>query len=381
MRVKKQEAGGKKQEARIGGSANQRISESASKRIDTPTTHNPEPTTQHSALSTQHSALLSVVIVSWNVRELLRRALASVVASWGDVPGLEVIVVDNGSQDGSPTMVAQEFPQARLILNTDNRGYGAANNQGLDAASGEFLLVLNPDIEAVDDALPRLVDVMRAQPDIGMLGPQLLWPDGSVQSSRRNFPTLPVLFLESTWLEKLMPRQISRHYYVQDRPDDAMQDVDWITGAAMLTRRAVLEQVGGFDAGFFMYSEELDWCRRVKAAGWRVAYCSEARIVHHEGKSSEQVVAARHVYFQSSKVRYTRKYHGKGVAEVLRLWLMGQYVWQIALEGIKWLIGHRRDLRAARIAAYRQVLKSGLRQTGPVQERGRGGEGGDKVTR
>ncbi|MBN2003328.1 MAG: glycosyltransferase family 2 protein [Anaerolineae bacterium] len=305
---------------------------------------------------------LSVIIVSWNVRDLLRRALTSVYASWGERPGLEVIVVDNASQDDSVAMVRQEFPQVHLIVNSQNHGYGAANNRGLAIASGEFVLVLNPDIEALDDALPRLVSCAQAQPDAGMLGPHLLWPDGKTQSSRRRFPTLPVLFLESTWYEALAPRKLLQRYYVQDQTDTASQDVDWITGAAMLTRRAVIASVGGFDEGFFMYSEELDWCRRVKEAGWRVSYCPDAHIVHHEGKSSEQVVAARHIYFQSSKVYYTRKYHGAAIAETLRLWLLGQYLWQMGLEGIKWLAGHKRDLRAARLNAYKQVIESGLRQ-------------------
>ena len=112
-----------------------------------------------------------------------------------------------------------------------------------------------------------------------------------------------------------------------------------------------------------MYSEELDWCRRFREAGWRVVYLPAAQIVHHVGKSSEQVVAARHIHFQTSKVRYFRKYHGSPAAEALRLFLLGNYVWQLGLEGAKWLLGHKRTLRAQRIAAYRQVLRSGLRGT------------------
>jgi len=307
------------------------------------------------------SAVLSVIIVNWNVRDLLQRALASVYASWDGKPGLEIIVVDNASHDGSVAMLRADFPEVVVIANTENRGFPGGNNQGLAAATGDFLLLLNPDTEIIADALPRMVKYLQAHPDVGMVGPQLLNPDGSVQSSRRHFPTLPVLFLESTWLEKLAPRKLLRYYYAQEQPDDLVQNVDWITGAAMLTRRETFTQVGGMDEGFFMYSEELDWCRRIREAGWRVVYFPEARIVHHEGKSSEQVVAARHIYFQSSKVRYTRKYHGKATAEILRFWLLSQYGGQIAVESAKWLIGHRRDLRAARIAAYRQVLKSKLR--------------------
>ncbi len=304
--------------------------------------------------------LLSVIIVSWNVRALLRQALASLYASWGPRPGLEVIVVDNASTDGSAALVAADFPQVRLIANATNRGFTGGNNQGLDVARGDYLLVLNPDTEIIGDALQQLVDYLDAHPDVGMVGPQLLNPDGSVQSSRRRLPTLPILFLESTWLQWLAPRRLLRRYYVADRPADREQPVDWITGAAMATRRAVWEQVGGFDEGFFMYSEELDWCRRIGAAGWRVVYLPSAQIIHHEGKSSEQVVLARHIHFQTSKIRYTRKYHGAGWAALLRYWLLGQYLWQLGLEGIKWLLGHRRDLRAARLAAYRQVLRHGL---------------------
>ena len=171
-------------------------------------------------------------------------------------------------------------------------------------------------------------------------------------------------FCESTWLEGYAPRRLLERYYVLDQPDDAVQDVDWVTGAAMMARREAIAQVGPMDAGFFMYSEELDWCRRFREAGWRVVYLPTAQIVHHVGKSSEQVVAARHIHFQTSKVRYFRKYHGPLVAETLRLFLLGNYVWQLGLEGTKWLLGHRRPLRAERIAAYRQVLQSGLRPEG-----------------
>ncbi|MFN2286093.1 MAG: glycosyltransferase family 2 protein [Anaerolineae bacterium] len=323
------------------------------------------------------SAVLSVIIVNWNVRDLLQRALTSVYASWDNRMGLEVIVVDNASHDDSVAMLRTTFPDVQVIANTENRGFTGGNNQGLAAATGEYLLLLNPDTEIIADALPRMVDYIRAHPDVGMVGPQLLNPDGSVQSSRRHFPSLPVLFLESTWLEKLTPRKLLRHYYAQAQPDDAIQDVDWITGAAMLARREAFAQVGGMDEGFFMYSEELDWCRRIRDTGWRIVYFPEARIVHHEGKSSEQVVPARHIYFQSSKVRYTRKYHGSAIAEILRIWLLAQYVWQIGVEGAKWLIGHRREMRAARIAAYRQVLKSKLRITNYESANERIGEATD----
>ncbi len=312
---------------------------------------------------------LSIVIVNWNVRDLLRRCLLSIQST-----NTEIIIVDNASSDGSVGMVQAEFPGVHLITNTDNRGFPAANNQGLAIAQGRYVLLLNPDTEIVGDALATMVAYADAHPDVGLIGPQLLNADGSVQSSRRRFPTLLTAFFESTWLKGYAPRRLLERYEFLDRPDDAVQDVDWVTGAAMMARREAIEQVGPMDAGFFMYSEELDWCRRFRESstgssgrcGWRVVYLPTAQIIHHVGKSSEQVVAARHIHFQTSKVRYFRKYHGPLVAETLRLFLLGNYVWQLGLEGTKWLLGHKRSLRAERVAAYRQVLCSKLRPRLPA---------------
>ncbi len=317
-----------------------------------------------------HHPRLSVIIVSWNVRDLLKRALESVYASWAHASGMEVLVVDNASDDGSPEMVEAAFPQAILQRNETNLGFASANNQGLRLARGDYLLLLNSDTEVLDDGLAQMVGYLDAHPQVGLVGPHLLNGDGTTQSSRRRFPTLPILFLESTWLQGLMPRHLLDRYYVADVSDAEEQLVDWVTGAAMLVRREVIGDVGLLDPGFFMYSEELDWCRRIHQAGWDIGYTPSAEIVHYGGKSSEQVTPARHVYFQSSKIRYARKYHGVVVAELLRLWLLGQYVWQSALEGAKWLLGHRRELRAARLEAYRHVIQSRLHQptTPPEQQ-------------
>ena len=302
---------------------------------------------------------LSVVIVNWNVRDLLRQCLRLILDT--QCLTLETIVVDNASTDGSVEMVRAEFSGVHLIANADNRGFPAANNQGIAAAQGGYVLLLNPDTALVGDALATMVAFANANPDVGIVGPQLLTSDGSVQSSRRRFPTLLTAVFESTWLQPHAPRRLLERYYVLDRPDDVVQDVDWLYGAALMARREAIEQVGLMDEGFFMYSEELDWCRRFREAGRRVVYLPTAQIVHHGGKSSEQVAAARHIHFQTSKVRYFRKYHGRVAAEALRLFLLGNYVWQLALEGAKWLLGHKRPLRASRIVAYRQVLGSKLR--------------------
>jgi len=328
---------------------------------------------------------LSVVIVSWNVSDLLRRCLRSVHKVGTDSAGgqtadsdswREVIVVDNASSDDSVEMVRGQFPEVQLIVNRSNRGFPAAVNQGIETSRGHYVLVLNPDTEILGDALTELVLFADQHPDIGMIGPQLLNADGSLQSSRRRFPTLATAFVESTWLEfaaldvqstalgerATAPlRRLLERYRFADRPAAATQDVDWITGAAMLARREAIDDVGLMDEGYFMYSEELDWCRRFREAGWRVVYLPAAQIVHHVGKSSEQAVPMRHIHFQTSKIRYFRKYHGPIAAGTLRWFLLANYIWQLGTEGAKWLVGHKRPLRAQRIGAYRQVIASGLR--------------------
>ena len=302
---------------------------------------------------------LSIVILNWNVRELLERCLASIR------PGrlcVETIVVDNASSDDSVAMVRANYPAAIVIANSTNRGFTGGNNQGIAASHGRYVLVLNPDTESLDNALEALVAYLEVHADVGALGPQLLNPDRSLQSSRRRFPTLRTAFFESTWLQGLAPRRWLHHFYMDDVSPDVTQEVDWLNGACTLFRRSTLDQVGLYDEqNFFMYSEELDLCRRIKAAGWKIVYLPEAKVMHHIGKSSEQVNAARHVYFQTSKVRYFRKYHGPHVARSLRWFLLGSYRWQIGLESLKGALGHKPELRRQRVEVYRQVIRSGLK--------------------
>jgi len=303
---------------------------------------------------------LSVVVVSWNVSELLQQCIESIRRTQGAL-NVEVIVVDNASTDDTVATVRERFPDVCLIANEENRGFPAANNQGIAVAEGRHVFLLNPDTKVLDDSLERLVDYLDQHQRVGIVGPQLLTGKGEVQSSRRRFPTLATAIFESTWLQSMAPEGVLDHYYVRDRPGDEVQEVDWLYGAALMARREAVDEVGPLDEGFFMYSEELDWCRRFVEAGWRVVYLPEAQVVHYGGKSSDQVVAARHIHFQTSKVRYFRKYHGAFVSELLRVYLLLSYAWQWLLEGAKWLLGHKRSLRKERLAAYAAVLRSGLR--------------------
>ena len=274
----------------------------------------------------------------------------------------QVIVVDNASNDGSVTMLKEEFPQVQLIANEENVGFTRGNNQGIVCSDGRYVLLLNPDTEIVGDALGEMVAYVEAHQRVGALGPQLLDLDGQVQSSRRRFPSLRTAYMESTFLQQWFPESDAlKSYYILDSSDDEIQAVDWIVGACLLMRRETLEEVGLLDEMFFMYSEELDWCYRAKKLGWEVVYFPTAQVTHHMGKSSEQVLPVRHIQFQRSKVLFFKKHHGYWGGEALRLFLLATYVWQLILEALKWLVGHKRPLRHQRVVAYWQVLRSGLR--------------------
>lgn len=307
--------------------------------------------------------MLVILIVSWNVRELLRSCLLSLQRYPATSHTQHIVVVDNASADGTVEMLRADFPAVHCIANSQNRGFTGGNNDGLgwiDAqfgTSADYILLLNPDTEVTPAALDTLLAYADAHPQVGIVGPQLRYPDGSIQSSRRRFPTLRTAMVESTWLQAIAPRRWLDAFYVRDRADGDTCAVDWIVGAAMLTRQSAYAKTGGLDEkSFFMYSEELDWCRRMVLAGWQVVYHPAAVIIHHEGQSSQQVSARRMLNFNRSKVRYFAKHHGKTQAALLRVSLQAQFLWQMGLEAAKWLAGHRRPLRAERIQAYWKTI-------------------------
>jgi hypothetical protein len=303
---------------------------------------------------------ISIIVVNWNVKALLCQCLHSLLTAAQTSPHLttEIIVVDSASSDGSAELVRREFPQVRLIASEKNLGYAGGNNTGVAAARGRYLFLLNPDTVVQPEALGHMVSYLEAHLQVGAVGPRLLWPDGTTQSSRRRFPTLGSLFWESTLLGQWFPHnRHAQRYHLADQSPEQTQKVDWVVGAAMMIRREAWQQVGPIDSNFFMYFEETDWCYRCTQAGWEIHYLPVARVTHYEGKSSEQVVAERTLRFQRSKLYYARRYFGPAWAALLRLFLWATFVWQWAEESAKWLIGHRRSLRRERMRAYAQVLR------------------------
>jgi len=300
---------------------------------------------------------LSVIIVSYNTRELLRGCLGSVLA---DVdPGLEyeVIVVDNASADGSVAMIRDSFAQVRLLANSQNRGFAASNNQAIRQSSGQYVILLNPDTLVRKGALASLMAALEERRDAGVVGPKLLFPDGSFQHSAFTFPTLAMILLDFFPLHyRLLDSGINGRYprglYERAEPFP----IDHPLGAALMVRRAVIDEVGLLDESFFMYCEEIDWCLRIKEAGWRILCVPRAEIVHHVGQSTRQFRDEMYVELHRSRYRLYQKHYGAGFRRVAR-WLVALGVWSQGLRA-RWAAarGHldQRDLEM-RMRAYREV--------------------------
>ena len=303
---------------------------------------------------------VTVVIVSWNVRAFLARCLATVYREAQAAPfATQIVVVDNGSTDGTLDMLARQFPQVSVLASSSNCGFGAANNRALARCASLYALVLNPDTELLPGALAGLVAELEEHPEAAVCGPLLLNADRSVQSSRRRLPRAVTGFVESTLVQRFLPHlTLLRQYYAADRPDDVAQEVDWVTGAAMLVRMSAARQVGLFDEGFFMFSEELDWCWRFRRAGWTVRYTPAARIIHYGGQSTGQVPLRRQLLFLHGRYRLYRKYFGRVLELALRGFIFGTYVAQLLEEAVKLLYRvEQRSLRAERARAFVHILR------------------------
>jgi N-acetylglucosaminyl-diphospho-decaprenol L-rhamnosyltransferase len=221
-------------------------------------------------------ATVSVVVVAYNAMPWLERCLESVA-------GHELIVVDHGSSDDSVEVARRHGAR---VIEQENRGFGAGNNAGMRAASGDYVLLLNSDAWVVGDAIDRLVAFADARPAAAIVGPRLRNEDGSLQRSARGFPSLWRLATEYFFLRKLAPRsQLLNALYAGGFDHASVREVDWLYGAALLVRRAAADAVGLFDESFFMFSEETDWCYRFRAAGWKVLFLPDAEVVHVGGAS------------------------------------------------------------------------------------------------
>jgi len=247
--------------------------------------------------------------LNWNNRRDLVICLHSILNLGHDI-ALEVIVVDNDSEDDSVAAVEKCFPQVILIVNPRNLGFAAGNNVGIQASRSRYIMLLNTDTLVHEGALERIVRFLDEHPDAGIVGPKLLNSDGSLQYSCRHFPTLGAGFFRNTFLGRLFPQnRFARDYLMTDWDHSETRVVDWVSGACMAVRREMIEEVGLLDEGFFMYCEDVDWCYRAKQAGWKTYYYPGAVVTHAIGRSTDLAPNRMIMQFHKSMYRFYRKHY------------------------------------------------------------------------
>ncbi len=251
---------------------------------------------------------LSIIIVNWNTREMLRDCLQSVFDHLGTLEA-EVWVVDNASLDGSAEMVATVFPQVRLIRNAENRGFAAANNQALTRAEGRHVLLLNSDTLVLGEVLSASVAYLDATPKLGAMGCRVLNRDRSLQITCSRFPSLLNLGLQTLGLNRLPGAFFDRYQMTRWDRQEA-REVDVISGCYLMLRRDVLCHVGLLDESFFFYGEETDWCRRIKRAGYALMLAPVGDIIHFGGGSVRKMNHKRNIMLSAGTIRYHRKHNG-----------------------------------------------------------------------
>jgi GT2 family glycosyltransferase len=265
---------------------------------------------------------VSAIVVTHNAAEWVQRSLGSLEGT-----GAEVIVVDNASTDGTPGLVREKFPEARVI-EQKNQGFGAGNNAGMRAASGRYYLLLNPDAWLTEGALEKLVAFADEHPEAAVVGPRLLNPDGSLQRSVRGYPSPWRIATEYFFLRKLGPRTHALNAFFGEQFDhESTREAEYLFGACMLVRREAVDAVGGFDEDFFLMSEEVDWCYRFREAGWKVLFYPGAEVFHVVGASLNprqfHAIVRGHLQF-------LRKHRGEREAERARRVML----WGLRMRGL-----------------------------------------------
>lgn len=275
------------------------------------------PTLARQDQSNTHPVTLSTVIVNWNTADLLKRCLDALNRAAGSFTH-EMIVIDNGSIDGSPEMVQSKYPGVRLLRSEQNLGFARANNLGLRIARGHFVLLLNSDTEVQTGALDHMIGFAEVHTDVGIVGASLRNPDGSAQFSCDLFPLSPRQMIWQHLVNVFRPHNhVTRQGTIVRWTYTAPFEVDWVSGAALMIRQEVIHQIGPLDERFFMYAEEIDWCYRAKLAGWRIYHLPQAEILHSkQGSSSGNPLLSAQLLRQRdhSLELFYRKHYGWSAA-------------------------------------------------------------------
>ncbi len=325
---------------------------------------------------------LSIVVVSYNTTDLLRKCLVAIYAARPADYTFEVLVVDNASPDNSAEMVRTEFPQVEIIANQENRGFAAATNQALAKARGTYLLLLNPDTEVQGEAIWKMVAFLEAEPQAAVVGPALLYPDGTFQESAFAFPNLWQIFLDFFPLNWRLTRsrlngRYPRRLFEGNFPQAF--EIDFPLGACLMVRRSLTEKIGPLDEGFFMYMEEIDWCYRIKQAEmpagyrpvglrfrpgrrqpshWRIYCLPAAQVIHHAGASTTQFREEMFVQLHKSRAYFYKKHYSRTFQRAARFLTRVGLARKIVTTRFDRLRGRlNRPETAAHLHAYNRVWR------------------------
>ncbi len=298
---------------------------------------------------------ISIVIVSWNARDFLLQCLKSILERESR-KALEVIVVDNGSTDGSYESVKEAFREVILIQNNENLGFARANNIGILKSTGRYVCLMNSDIQVLGDCLDRMVEYMDENQPVGMLGPRILWGDMKLQSTCRRFPGLWNNFCSAAGLSRLFRKsRVFAGEHMLYFPHDRIQKVDALVGCFMMVRRRALEEVGLLDERFFIYGEDIDWCKRFWKSGWEVVFYPRAESIHYGRKSSSNAPLRFALEQEKAVLQYWKKHHGLFRQQAIKAILIGNHLARIFL-GIPAMI-----LKKGKGRHWRQSIEKNLR--------------------
>lgn len=305
---------------------------------------------------------LSVVIVGWNARHYLELCLRSLT----EAPlrrSMEILVVDNASSDGSAEMIEARFPQVKLIRNAENLGFSKGNNVGIRQCQGRYVALVNPDVIVLPGCLDALADFLDQNPKVGNVGPRVLNPDRTLQSSCRRFPTLWNNFCNATSLASVFKN--SRFFAGEHMfffPHDRTLAVDVLVGCFSMIRRETFDAVGLLDENLFMYGDDVDWCRRCWKAGWQVVFFPGAQAIHDRGKITAPYPVRFAVAQQRSVLYYWKKHHGRlglwGIRSVLLLHHLLRYLFGAASRLVQSSKSQSNDDRGLVVRACLRALVS-----------------------
>ncbi len=293
---------------------------------------------------------LSIIIVNWNAEKFLKNCLKSIYEKVSDA-NFEIFVVDNASRDNSAEVTRCKFPRVKLIKNKENVGFAKANNQAIRQAKGKYLLLLNPDTIVLNKSIEKMVDFAKRHDDIGILGPKIIRDDGSIQPSCWKFHSIFNVFWESAFANKLPGGYFYRSFHY-----DELKEVDVVSGACLLIRKQVIENVGPMDEDYFIYSEETDWCFEAKQDGWKVIFFPEAKIIHKGGQSSKSAFEKCLVESYRSKTRFFKKHFNRSKSIIMEILLFLGLIQRLLIWFLLWS-AKKSEKYKNKLYAYKSVLK------------------------